>query len=103
MNNLNLNKSAEEIAAVENVYWKTMYESLERLRGNTDFQKLILEGYFKDKAVNGVSMLASPHIVKEGLRPQIMEDLVAVSRLQDFFIVVENLGAVPEESEEDEG
>lgn len=76
-----------------------MKQALERLEANPDFQKVILDGYFKDKAINGVSMLASNYIRKHGLRPEIMEGLVAISQLQDYFITIKQLGA--EMSEED--
>lgn len=91
----------QEILEVENRYWTEMYHHLEELKKNKHFQELILKGYFQDKAINGVSLLAQDHVVQNGKRGVVMEDLVAVSKLQDFFITVENLGApAPSEDEE---
>lgn len=98
MNNLN----DQQILEVENRYWADMWASLERLKENKDFQRVILEGYFKDKAVNGVSLLAQDAIVAGGHRTAVMEDLIAISSLEDFFVTIENLGSMPPEDEDDE-
>lgn len=97
MNNL----SDKQILEVENQYWVDMWHSLERLQSNKDFQKVILQGYFKDKAVNGVSLLAQDAIVAGGHRSAVMEDLIAISSLEDFFVTIENLGTIPSEEEEE--
>ena len=97
MNNL----SDKQILEVENQYWVDMWHSLERLQSNKDFQKVILQGYFKDKAVNGVSLLAQDAIVAGGHRSDVMEDLIAISSLEDFFVTIENLGTIPSEEEEE--
>ena len=83
-NQAELELTADELK--EYNYYVGMRQALERLENNPDFQKVILDGYFKDKAVNGVSMLASGYIKKNGLRADIMESLVAISQLQDYFI-----------------
>ena len=101
MNNLNTQQTEEELIEVENQYWVDMWKSLERLHKNPDFKRVILEGYFKDRAVDGVSMLANRLTLQEGKRSEIMESLIAVSRLQDHFIMIENLGNIPEEQEEE--
>jgi hypothetical protein len=96
------NLEDQQILEVENRYWGDMWISLEKLKSNKDFQKVILEGYFKDKAVNGVSLLAQDAIVSGGLRTAVMEDLIAISSLEDFFITIENLGTIPSYDENDE-
>ena len=102
MNNLNDLENTNQVVAVsDNTYWKTMKEDLDSLHTDDRFKRVILEGYFKDRAVNGVSMLASNHVVDNGLRPQIMEDLIGISRLQDYFLTINNLGTPTEEDEED--
>ena len=98
MNNL----SDQQILEVENVYWVDLWASLERLKSNKDFQRLILEGYFKDKAINGVSLLAQDAIVSGGHRSAVMEDLIGISSLEDFFVTVENLGSIPPEDDQDD-
>lgn len=98
MNNL----EQQELLTVENQYWAGMWEALSRLKENPDFQKVILEGYFKDKAVNGVSMLARDGVVRNGLRTEVMEDLIAISSLEDHFITIENLGADQGDDDDDD-
>ena len=98
-NQAELELTAEELK--EYNYYVGMRQALERLENNSDFQKVILEGFFKDKAVNGVSMLASGYIKKNGLRADIMESLVAISQLQDYFITVKQLGAEDDSEDED--
>lgn len=100
MNTLETNDDSN-IIEIDNKYWHDLYLALKRLEENKDFQKLILETYFKDKAVNLVSMLANQHVVNTNKRGEIMEELVAISRLQDFFIYVKNLGAPAPDDEED--
>ena len=96
------NLEDQQILEVENQYWADMWAALERLKENKDFKHLILQGYFKDKAVNGVSLLAQPGIKQGGHRPDVMEELIAISHLEDFFITVENLGSIPSESDDDD-
>lgn len=95
------NLQDQQILEVENQYWVDMWHALERLQDNKDFQRVILDGYFKDKAINGVSMLAQDGVVQGGHRTAVMEDLIAISSLQDHFIMIENLGTIPAEDEEE--
>jgi len=95
------NVEDEALASVENEYWVELKNSLDRLEQNEDFIKLIREGYFKDKAIKGVSLLATDYVRQNGLRPEIMESLVAISALEDYFIMIQNLGAPEEFTTED--
>lgn len=95
-------KSDQEILEVENVYWMELCQALERLEKTEDFKKVILDGYFKDKAINGVSMLATDHVKRGGFRGDIMENLVAISQLQDYFMTIKGLGSAPEQDESEE-
>ncbi|MHB8098086.1 MAG: hypothetical protein ACYDD5_00670 [Sulfuricurvum sp.] len=95
-------KTEQEILQVENLYWSDMYEALERLEKSEDFRRVVLDGYFKDKAINGVSMLATDYVKRNGFRSDIMESLIAISHLQDYFIVIKSLGSAPEELEDEE-
>lgn len=97
----NQKENSNELVAIENKYWKDLCIALGRLHENPDFQKVILEGYFKDRAVNGVSMLAHTSVIREGKRGEVYESLVAISHLQDFFITIANLGSSPEEDDDD--
>lgn len=93
--------SEEELMLIENQYWVDTAAALTRLEtGNPqpdDFKKVIMDGYFRDKAINGVSMLGTDHVRRSGVRGDIMEQLVAISHLQDYFMTIKGLGTVPEE------
>ena len=97
-----INQAQTENVENENaefLYWVEMRESLDRLQENKDFQKLILDGYFKYKAINGVSLLAAPGIKEQGRRGDIIEALIAISHLEDYFLMIRNMGTVPTEDE----
>ena len=78
-------------------YYVGQKQALDRLKTNPDFKKVILEGYFKDKAINGVSLLATDYVRRNGLRPEVMESLVAISHLQDYFITIDKMGTTEED------
>lgn len=94
-----LELTAEELR--EYNHYVGLKQALERLEQNPDFQKLILEDYFKNKPINGVSLLATDYVKKNGLRGEIMEDLVAVSKLQDYFLNIKRLGTTLDDVEDD--
>jgi len=62
-----------------------MGEALLRLEKNSDFKKLILQGYLEDKVLASVSLLGVPQIRDKGERSAVLEDLVSASNLQYFF------------------
>lgn len=85
-----------EILTVENNYWVGLKQSLDRLRANPDFKAVILEGYFKDRAVNGVSMLCAPG--SEGLkRKELLDEMLAISNLVWYFKMLDHMGSTDEE------
>ena len=94
-------ESEQELLRVENRYWSEMFEALERLEnGNPqpgDFKKVILDGYFKDKAINGVSLLATDYVKRNNFRADVMEQLIAISHLEDYFTTIKNIGGAPAE------
>jgi hypothetical protein len=98
----NQNKTEDELLTIENNYWVSMHEALDRLKSNEDFKTVILDGYFKDKAVNGVSLLSTDYTRQNGVRGEILEQLVAISALEDFFGTIDNLGTLLPEDEEEE-
>lgn len=89
------NLTKEELA--ENTYWEELYQSLERLKKNDDFKKVITEGFLKELAERNVSLLADERIKHEGKRPDVIELLVAISHLNYFFCTIENMGAPADE------
>lgn len=68
-------------------------ESLERLEQNKDFQKLILDGYFVNEAVENVAALSAPAVDTAASQAKIFEQLRAVSQLQQYFIKVRAFGS----------
>jgi len=86
-----INQTIQEVEDKEFLYWKDLKEALERLEKNKDFQRVILE-----------SLLASPQIKRNGARSDVMEALIAISQLEDFFITIRAMGEEPEEDEENE-
>ena len=85
-----------EILTVENNYWVGLKQALDRLRANPDFKAVILEGYFKDRAVNGVSMLCSPG-AEGAKRKEILDDMMAISSLVWYFKMLDHMGSNSEE------
>lgn len=90
-----------DVENAEETYMQDMFKSLEILEKDPHFKRVILEGYFKNFAVDQTSMLASDYVRQRGARPEIMERLVAISQLQDYFITIKQLGA-PVDNYEDE-
>lgn len=80
-------QSKEELASKERAYWTKLNTALERLMENDDFKTLILDGYIKDLGMRQVSLLADEGMKAQGMRPNIMEQLVAISNLQYFLEV----------------
>lgn len=79
-----------ELETIEMEHHMEMGEALNRLKENKDFQKIIIDGYLKDKVLASVSLLAVPQISDQGRRPGVMEDLISASNLQYFFKQVED-------------
>jgi len=93
--------NGQDLESVEAQYWVDLKDALDRLEKNDDFKRVILDGYFKDKAINGVSLLATDYIKQNGLRSEVMEALVAISNLEDYFVTIKSLGSqAPDEDEE---
>lgn len=95
------NQEEVELEMVENQQWISRWEALERLQKNPDFVNVIMEGYIRDRSLNGVSMLANDSVKRQGQRADVMEMLVAVSTLQDYFKMLKNLGAIAKEELEE--
>ena len=95
------NQEELELETVENEQWIGRYEAYQRLLQNKDFQNVIMEGYIRDRSLHGVSMLANEGVKRQGQRPDVMEMLVAVSTLQDYFKMLKNLGAIAKDDLED--
>lgn len=102
MDIINQATAGKKSEGTERLYWVELAEALERLEKNDDFKKVILEGYFKDKAVMGVSLLANDQIKRANARTDLFESLIAVSQLQDHFLTIKSMGAITQQDLEDE-
>ena len=98
---MSINQAKDILETSDNSYAVMMYEALSRLHDNPDFQKVILEGYFKDEPIRITSLLATDYVRREGVRPVLMEKLVAISTLEDYFFTITQLGNVPEEEDDE--
>lgn len=85
------------VGTEDRMYWVDMADSLARLEQNEDFKRVIMNGYFKDKAVMGVSLLANDQMKRAGVRPDIMEGLIAISALEDHFKTIRMMGQITED------
>lgn len=94
------NSMTTEEAVMANHY-KEQLDALTRLMEDKDFKKVIIEGYFKDETIRLTGLLAHDEVRRQNLRPAIMEQLVAISNLQDYFRTITNMVA-PEFDDEDE-
>ena len=83
-------------------YYVGMKQALDRLEANPDFKTVVLDGYFKDRAINAVGALASDNVRRGGHRPELMEELNAISMLQQYFITLKKMGAEMPEDDMDE-
>lgn len=77
-----------ELESVDNSYWVELDKALKRLLKSEDFKKVILEGYLKNKALSGVSLLGRGDVKKRGERPDVIEELVSVANLQQYLFTV---------------
>lgn len=86
------NSELDILETIDSSYWVLLKESLDRLKQNEDFKKVILEGYLKDKALGGVQALGRPDIKKRGERPDVIEELVAISNLNYYLSMINIMG-----------
>lgn len=78
-------------------------ESLERLRGNRDFKKLVLEGYFEQEAIRLVHLKAEPAFQTADRQASITVQMDSIGTLVQFFnttLQLANLGRKGIESDE---
>ena len=90
-----------ELITVDTEGWLDLLEAMERLEKNPDFKMIIEEGYMKENVLDSVSLLAEPSVKKQGLRGEVMEDLVSASNLAYYFKMIRNLGGAARQDFED--
>ncbi len=59
-------------------------DSLNRLRSNPDFIKIIEEGYFKEAAIRLVTFAGSPSCIGD-VRTDAFEEIQSIGRLRHYF------------------
>lgn len=72
--------------------------SLERLRSNRDFRKLILEGYLEQEAVRLVHLKAEPAMQAPEQQASIVRDIDAIGALAQYFTTVGQLASMGQKS-----
>ncbi|CAA0365897.1 conserved hypothetical protein [Alteromonas alvinellae] len=65
---------------------------LEQLAKNRHFNKLILEGYFKDEAARLTGLLGEPEFASEEHQRELFSQLKAISHLQQHFRAITEVG-----------
>lgn len=98
MNNLFTDEDLEnyDVAEGDNSHWVNQKTALDSLKNKPYFKTLIEEGYFKDYAFELVMQLIDPQTVKEGSRGAILEKLVGIAKLQEYFEMVGALSRTEE-------
>jgi len=85
--------------AKENVALK---RSLLRLQENPDFDKLMINGYFENEAVRLVLLRADPSQQDEAAQATINKQLDSIGFLRQYFIAVNQIGAMAEKAIQDD-
>jgi hypothetical protein len=73
-------------------------EALNRLFKNTDFKKLILEGYFKDEAARLVELKAAPQMQGEAQQKMLLAAIDSIGGLQQHFNKIWVMGEQAEQA-----
>ena len=77
--------------------------SLERLRINKDFQKVVLKGYFEQEAVRLVLLKADANMQPVAHQESIVKQIDAIGALSGYFNTVRHLASMAERSIESDG
>jgi len=75
-----------EVNADEATSSVEMYEALQRLFGNADFNLVIEQGYFKDQPADLAAMVGNPSFDTPEARQNIFDSLQAIGNLHQYFI-----------------
>jgi len=74
--------------------------SLERLRSNKDFKKVILEAYFEQESIRLVQLKADPSMQKEENQRAILKQMDAIGAVGQYFQTVFHLASLARKSVE---
>ena len=100
--------STKEVQELENnIKYNTVVlelgYSLERLRNNKDFQKVILKGYFEQEAIRLVMLKADANMQTPVLQESIVKQMDAIGVLSSYFQTVRHLATMAGRSIESDG
>ena len=62
--------------------------ALERLKGNRDFKKVVLDGYFEQEAIRLVHLKSDPNMQSPAIQESIVSQINAIGQLSQFFATV---------------
>lgn len=63
-------------------------ESLERLKLNRDFKRIVLEGYFEQEAIRLVHLKADPSMQSADMQKSIVTQMDAIGAMHQYFNTV---------------
>jgi len=102
MSNLATDENSSELIATDNSYWVAMKNALTTLENRPGFNDLVLEGYFKDRVDSLLRELIDTDVMEKGLRGGVIERLVAIARLKEYFSTIKAVGGNGTQEQEDE-
>lgn len=73
-------------------------DSLERLRENRDFKKVVLEGYFEKEAIRLVLLKADPNFQTPERQDSIWSQIDAIGNLHQYFQTIYQQAAIARKS-----
>lgn len=83
MSNQEIKELEQNIAAAKSM--ADLGSSLERLRSNRDFKKVITEGYFEKEAIRLVHLKADPSMQTPERQASIVRQMDAIGALNEYF------------------
>ena len=78
----------DDLQYVDNSKWSQQKDALDALKNKSYYKTLIEEGYFKEYTLELVKSLADPYVVENGLRGNVLEKLVGIAKLDEYFTAV---------------
>jgi hypothetical protein len=75
-----------------------LMEALDSLGNNSNFKKVILDGYFKNEASRLVLLKAVPSMQSEAQQLSISKSIDAIGHLRQYFSTVYQLGNMAKQS-----
>lgn len=92
MSNLANDLENAELISADNGYWVALKNSYTTLQLKQAFNTLVVDGYIKEKTAELVQALIDPYVMQQGLRTKVLEQLVAIARLKEYFNTIRAMG-----------